>query len=240
MKAMILAAGLGTRLKPLTDQLPKALVPLHDKPMIEHLLQKLKSAGCNQIIINIHHHAGQIQTFLQNRKSDSLKITISHEIQLLDTGGGLKKAAWFFDDNQPFILHNVDVLSGIDLQKMVGYHQNEQADITLAVKSRQTSRYLLFDQNHLLIGHEKVPENKRELVQKEAKVVKRFSFLGIHVISPRVFHWFPEQDVFSIIDFYLLLAKQGLRIRAYPCEEDDWIDLGRVDHFNLAKRFLSG
>ena len=146
MKAMIFAAGLGTRLKPLTDHLPKALVPVAGKPMLEHVILKLKAAGFTEIVINIHHFGEQIIGFLQANQHFGLTIHISDEReQLLDTGGGIQKASTFFQGNEPFLVHNVDILSDTDLKTLYDYHVQSGNDATLLASQRKTSRYLLFD-----------------------------------------------------------------------------------------------
>ncbi|MDD3541727.1 MAG: sugar phosphate nucleotidyltransferase, partial [Petrimonas sp.] len=163
MKAMIFAAGLGTRLKPLTDTMPKALVPVAGKPLLWHTIQKLKAAGFDEIIINVHHFAGQIRQYIQDNNRFGIRIEFSDETQaLLDTGGGIKKASWFFDDEKPFLIHNVDILSDIDLQNLYHFHTNSNSVATLVVSERKTSRYLLFDKNNHLAGwiNEKSGETK--------------------------------------------------------------------------------
>ncbi|HNW54747.1 MAG TPA: sugar phosphate nucleotidyltransferase, partial [Bacteroidales bacterium] len=157
MKAMIFAAGLGTRLKPYTETMPKALVPVGGVPMLELLLNHLKQNGFSRIIINVHHFAGQVVDFLDRNHNFGLDIAISHEEDLLlDTGGGLKKAAWFFDDQQPFLVQNVDVMSDIDYLEMLRFHTQTQSLVTLAVSERESSRYFLFDNTMQLSGWENV------------------------------------------------------------------------------------
>ena len=160
MKAMILAAGLGTRLKPLTDKIPKALLMINDKPLLFYIINKLKQAGVNEIILNVHHHAEQIIDFLKENNHFNISVEISNEEDLLDTGGGLKKAGYFFDDGNPFLLHNVDVISSIDLTEMINHHNNQRNLVTLAVKRRKTSRYLLFDSNEQLVGWKSVTKDQ--------------------------------------------------------------------------------
>ena len=162
MKAMVLAAGLGTRLKPFTDKVPKALLEINDKPLLFYIINKLKQAGVNQIILNVHHQAEQIINYLNEHNHFDITIEISHEDDLLDTGGGLKKAGYFFDDGNPFFLHNVDVISSIDLTAMINHHNNQRNLVTLAVKRRKTSRYLLFDSNEQLVGWKSVTKNQTE------------------------------------------------------------------------------
>src|SRR6266404_8641875 len=183
MKAMILAAGLGTRLRPLTDTRPKALV--------EITLTRLRAFGIAEVIINVHHFADQVIDYLKSHKSFGMRIEISREEVLLDTGGGLKKASWFFleDPNlldEPFLLHNVDVISTIDLRRMVQFHIEKQALATLAVQKRETSRYLLFDEAFRLCGRRFGCDEKTELV-RSSQQVRALAFSGIHVISPRLF-----------------------------------------------------
>ncbi|HLK05584.1 MAG TPA: nucleotidyltransferase family protein [Candidatus Acidoferrum sp.] len=156
MKAMILAAGLGTRLRPLTDTIPKALVELNGRTLLEITITRLKSFGVAEFIVNVHHHAEKIVSFLESKNNFGVRIELSREDDLLlDTGGGLKKAAWFFlegNSSEPFFLHNVDVLSSIDLNQMLDAHKNSGALATLAVQQRKSSRQLLFDENNLLVG----------------------------------------------------------------------------------------
>ena len=238
MKAMILAAGLGTRLKPLTVKIPKALIPLADKPLIYYLIQKLKRIGVEEIIINVHHHSEMICEYLEKNNKFDIRIEISKENTLLDTGGGLKKAAWFFADNQPFILHNVDVLSSIDLERMMHYHDENNALVTLAVKKRKTSRYFLFDSNDLLVGWQSLKTGVTETRREVSGLIEPLSFLGIHVISPDIFQLLPQKEIFSIVQAYLDLTKKKKRIIAYHSDEDFWLDLGRKENLKPAEDYL--
>ncbi len=190
MKAMILAAGFGTRLRPLTDDRPKALVKVAGRTMLEITLSRLRACGVREVIINVHHFAGMIIDYLEANDNFGLRIEVSREELLLDTGGGLKQAAWFFleDSNrleEPFILHNVDVISTIDLQRMVQFHADQQALATLAVQDRETSRYLLFDEQLQLCGRRSGPNEKPEIVRSSPQLQAQ-AFSGIHVISPRL------------------------------------------------------
>ena len=173
MKAMILAAGLGTRLRPLTDNRPKALVELAGRALLEITLTRLRTVGITEVIINVHHFADQVIAYLKSNKNFGMRIEISREEVLLDTGGGLKKAAWFFLENsarldEPFLLHNVDVISAIDLRRMLQFHIENHALATLAVQTRETSRYLLFDDDHQLRGRRAGRDGKPELVSSAA------------------------------------------------------------------------
>src|SRR5947209_5989231 len=242
MKAMILAAGLGSRLRPLTDSRPKALVEIAGRPLLEITLSRLRTVGVREVIINVHHFADMILEYLQTNDNFGMRIEVSREEVLLDTGGGLKKAAYFFleDSNRfekPFILHNVDVISAIDLRRMVQFHTEHQALATLAVQDRETSRYLLFDQQFQLCGRRSGRDQKTEFV-RSSQQVQALAFSGIHVISPRLFSIMIEEGVFSIITSYLRLAAHGEKILAFRADEYYWRDLGRPDNVMQAAQDL--
>jgi mannose-1-phosphate guanylyltransferase len=234
MKAMILAAGLGTRLKPLTDNRPKALVELSGHTLLEITVTRLRNFGVSEVIINVHHFADQVIAYLKSHKNFGLRIEISREDVLLDTGGGLKKAAWFFLDDsnrldEPFLLHNVDVISTIDLRRMVEFHIEKQALATLAVQKRESSRLLLFDDRPQLCGRMYArgqEAEKAEMVWFSPKL-EHFAFSGIHVLSPRLLPMLTEEGVFSIIPSYLRLSAQGQKILAFRADQYYWRDLGR-------------
>jgi len=231
MKAMILAAGLGTRLRPLTDHRPKALVEVAGRTLLEITLSRLVAFGIREVIINVHHFADAILDYLKTNKNFGIRIEVSREDVLLDTGGGLKKAAYFFLEDskrlsEPFILHNVDVISTIDLRRMVQFHTENQALATLAVQDRETARYLLFDEQLKLCGRRRGQET--EFV-RSSRQVQALAFSGIHVISPRLFAMMIEEGVFSIINSYLRLAAHGENILAFRADEYYWRDLGRPD-----------
>jgi NDP-sugar pyrophosphorylase family protein len=242
MKAMVLAAGLGTRLRPLTDNKPKALVEIDGRTLLDLTLARLRSFGVREVIINVHHFSDMVVEYLKANEHFGMRIEISREDRLLDTGGGLKKAAWFFlkdvtRANEPFVLHNVDILSSIDLAKMLDTHQRTKALATLAVKDRETSRYLLFDDEHRLCGRCAEREGKPEMV-RPARDVKALAFCGIHVISPRLLATLTEDGVFSIIDAYLRLARQGEDIRAFRADEYYWRDVGKLEQVQQATQDL--
>jgi NDP-sugar pyrophosphorylase family protein len=234
MKAMILAAGLGTRLRPLTDNRPKALVEVGGRTLLEITLARLNSFGICEVMVNVHHFAGMVVDYLHAHRNFGMRIEISREDDvLLDTGGGLKKAAHFFLRNsappdEPFILHNVDVISTIDLHRMAQFHAEHRALATLAVQDRKTSRYLLFDEQLQLCGRKAGRDAQPELVRQSPQP-KALAFSGIHVISPRLFALMTEEGVFSIIAPYLRLAAQGEKILAFRADEYQWRDLGRLD-----------
>ena len=232
MKAMIFAAGLGSRLKQLTQDKPKALVEVNGKPLIEYVINKLKQAGVTDIIINVHHYPQQIIDFVNNHDF-GVNINFSLEKdQLLDTGGGLKKASHFFNDGKPFFIHNVDVISDINLLEMYDYHLKKNALATLAVRNRDTQRYFLFDDNNCLCGRKNLKTNEIVLVPDISPQVKLypFAFSGIHVVSPQIFDFMPQEDVFPIINLYF---KVNNKVYAYPHNYGDWKDMGKIEDFVL-------
>jgi NDP-sugar pyrophosphorylase family protein len=240
MKAMILAAGLGTRLRPLTDNRPKALVEVAGRTLLEITLSRLRSFGVREVIINVHHFADMVVEYLRKKDHFGMRIEVSREEVLLDTGGGLKKAAWFFLENpnhldQPFFLHNVDVISTIDLGRMLQFHAEHQALATLAVQDRATSRYLLFDRELQLCGRQSGRDQAPELARPSAKAL---AFSGIHIILPRIFAMMAEEGIFSIIPSYLRLAAQGEGILGFHADEYYWRDLGRPENVAQAAQDL--
>jgi NDP-sugar pyrophosphorylase family protein len=238
MKAMILAAGLGTRLKPLTNTIPKAMVTLDGKPLLYYAIQKLIKSGVDQIIINVHHFPEKIIEYVQQNDMFGIDIQFSKEDSLLDTGGGLKKAAWFFDDKQPFILHNVDVLSDIDLSDMLNNHRQRESMATLAVRKRKTSRYFLFNQESCLAGWQSLDTGEEKIVTQHSGDLINLSFMGIHILSPEIFSLLPAETVFSIIDAYLDLAGNGEKIVGYRTDSF-WIDLGCQENLDKAAKYLT-
>ncbi len=226
MKAMIFAAGLGTRLRPLTDDKPKALVEVGGLPLLEIAIRRLKHFGIREVIVNVHHFAGLVERFLAERNDFGIEIAISDERSLLlNTGGGLKQASWFFDEGAPFLVQNVDVLSTLDLRALYAAHRRSRALATLAVRRRDTSRYLLFDAQRQLVGW----QNRKSGATRRSRpepAADAFAFSGIQVISPSIFEYFPEEAVFSTIDLYLEAAKRGT-VTGYPHDEDAWLDVGK-------------
>jgi NDP-sugar pyrophosphorylase family protein len=234
MKAMILAAGLGTRLRPLTDTRPKALVEIQDRTLLEITLTRLRSFGITEAIINVHHFADLVESYLKSKNNFGMRLALSREDdQLLDTGGGLKKAAWFFLENaegldDPFLLHNVDVISTIDLAAMLQFHADHQALATLAVQSRESSRQLLFNSQGQLSGRRTDTKDQKIVIPGGARdLLHPQAFSGIHIISPRLLPQLTETGPFSIIDSYLRLAAQGAKILAFRHDNSGWRDLGK-------------
>ena len=233
MKAMIFAAGLGTRLRPLTNDKPKALAEINGIPILEILIERLKRFGFDDIIINVHHFADRIAAFLMKKNNFNIKITISDETEmLLDTGGGLKKARSLLDKKESFLLHNVDILSNIDLEHLYNTHNKSDALVTLAVCNKVSDRSLLFDDNNILCAWKNSLTNQLK-ISRESDILKPLAFAGIHVINPRIFGLIKEEGVFSIIDLYLELAKREL-IRAYNIDTAVWMDVGDMDSLKKA------
>jgi NDP-sugar pyrophosphorylase family protein len=242
MKAMILAAGLGTRLRPLTDDRPKALVEIAGRTLLQITLVRLRAFGVREAIINVHHFAGMIRDYLAANHNFGMRIELSHEEALLDTGGGLKKAAGFFLEDskcasESFILHNVDVVSTIDLARMVQFHTERQALATMAVKDRETRRYLLFDDQLQLCGRQYGRDQAPEFV-RPSSAAQPLAFSGIHIICPRLLTMMTEEGAFPIIAAYLRIAAQGEKILAFRADEYYWRDLGTPEHVMQAERDL--
>ena len=242
MKAMIFAAGLGTRLKPLTDTVPKALIPVGGKPLLQHVIEKLKNSGVDEIIINVHHFANQIIEFIELNNSFDIRIEFSDETEeLLDTGGAIKKASWFFDDGKPFLIHNVDILSNISLDELYKYHLCEGADATMVVSLRDTSRYLLFNKESRLSGWTNVETNEIKSPYLDIKVedYSKYAFSGIHIFNPSLFECFEEfGNKFSIIDFYLDICKRKEVISFVP-DNFSMVDVGKIDTLNEIEEIVS-
>ena len=240
MQALIFAAGLGTRLKPLTETMPKALVSVAGIPLLEHVVLKLKDAGVTEIIINVYHFADQIIDFVHSKNDFDMRIAFSDERDLLlDTGGGLKKAAWFFSDNQPFFVHNVDILSNVDLKQMYAYHLQSQSISSLFVSERKTNRYLLFDSDNRLKGwyNAQTGETKPQSVIVNPEEYSQLAFNGIHVISPGIFNLLNDwQGKFSIIDFYLSIAGKS-NIQSFQGKDAQIIDVGKIASLQEAENF---
>ena len=240
MKAMILAAGLGTRLRPLTDDRPKALVEVAGRTLLELALSRLRAFGVTEVIVNTHHYADMILEYLEANDSFGLRVEISREEALLDTGGGLKEAAWFFleeskGSRESFILHNVDVISTIDLGAMIRSHFEKDALATLAVQKRETSRYLMFDEHGQLCGRRAGKAAEADLC-RPAEHTEALAFSGIHVISPRIFDEMEEEGAFSIIVAYLRLAARGETVPAFRTDGCYWRDLGTPENVAQAAR----
>lgn len=238
---MIFAAGIGSRLKPLTDNIPKALIPVNGKPMLEHVILKLKAFGFDQIVINIHHLGEQIIDFLKANNNFGIQIFISDEKDyLLDTGGGLKKAQQFLQGDEPFLIHNADIISDIDLKKLYDSHLENNPLATLLVSQRETSRYLLFDKSNKLCGwrNRETGEIKSFYPYFDPSHYQEYAFGGIHVLSPQIFDWLQEwTGRFSIINFYLSVCAKT-NIRAYVAEDLHLLDIGKPETLAQAEEWM--
>ena len=242
MKAMVLAAGLGTRLRPLTDDRPKALVELNGRTLLDITLSRLRQFGVRDVILNAHHFSELLVQYLAANDNFGMTVEVSREEILLDTGGGLKKASHFFlgggdSEDEPFILHNVDVISAIDLSRMIAFHRQHDALATLAVQERKTSRYLLFDETGQLCGR-RAQDGKTEQV-RAATNPHALAFCGIHIISPKFLKLMSEEGAFSILAPYLRLAGAGETIMSFRTDEYYWKDLGKAENLAEAAEDIS-
>jgi len=234
VKAFILAAGLGTRLRPLTNSIPKALVKLNGKPLLQILIEKFLSENINQIVVNVYHHSEKVLNFLSANDNFGAEILISDESEkLLDTGGAIKKAAPALGD-EPFILHNVDIISDLDFKKLSAFHQNSNADVTLVLRKNVSSRYFLFDQQSLLCGWGNKATGEEIIKTGNRKGLTEYGFAGVHLISPNIFKAFPEDDVFSVIDFYLNICGE-YKIKGFAPEFNYWFDVGTIEKLKEAE-----
>ncbi|MXY47956.1 MAG: NTP transferase domain-containing protein [Gemmatimonadetes bacterium] len=262
MKAMILAAGLGTRLRPLTDARPKALVEVAGRPMLYWVIARLARHGFNDIIINAHHFAEQIEAFAAAYDSPGVSLTVSVEEEILDTGGGVRMAAWFFHREEPFLVHNVDVLTDLDLSALMTAHRASEAGsacgarsapgahraseagsasgalVTVAVKKRKSTRHLLFDEAGRLGGWRSDITGETRTVRPMEGPVTSLPFMGVYVMSLAALGKMTGSGSFSIIDFFLDLAGTGSPIQAFRAEEARWADLGSVDRIAAAERLF--
>jgi len=234
MKAMILAAGLGTRLKPWTDGHPKALAVVNGKSLLQRNILYLQQAGITDVIVNVHHFAGQITRAIDEHNGWGSRITISDETDaVLETGGGLKKAAWFFNDEDDFVLMNVDVLTDLPLQQMIATHVQNRPLATLAVTNRKTSRYFLFDEDNTLCGWRNIKTGEQKITRESSLFIEK-AFSGIHVINQLLFTRMHQQGKFSMVDAYLSLAKENT-IKGFDHSNTKFIDVGKPESITQAE-----
>lgn len=236
MEAMIFAAGLGTRLQNETAKIPKALVKIGNKTLLQLAIEKLKTSGISSIVINVHHFAHLLTEYIQSNDF-GIDIKISDESEkLLDTGGGLKKASALFSRKTPIILYNVDIISSINIEDLVDFHSQKKALATLSIRHRDTQRYLKFDNDFRLAGWMNKKTGEEKIARPKAfNQSTEFAFSGIHVIDPRLFNWMPETDKFSIIDLYLHLAKSQ-PVYGFYDNSDLWIDVGKPKQLEMARQ----
>jgi NDP-sugar pyrophosphorylase family protein len=238
MKAMIFAAGLGTRLKEETKNKPKALVEIGGKPLLQHAIEKLKYEGISEIVINVHHFSTMIVSFINNHNF-GIPVKISDETdKLLDTGGGLKKASSLLGGKEPVVIYNVDILSNINIKKVIREHLRHRALVTLIVRKRKSPRCFKFDDEKNLVAwiNKKSGEIKisnRENLQDAIEM----SFSGIHIVSPEIFSFMPVKERFSIIDFYIELAKKN-PVKGFFDDSELWMDAGTPHKLEEARRLM--
>jgi NDP-sugar pyrophosphorylase family protein len=236
MKAMILAAGLGTRLKPFTEKHPKALAIVNGKTLLQRNIEYLRSFGFEDIIVNVHHFAQQIVDLLNHNKGFGTTVTISNEEdEVLETGGGLLKARYFFDD-APFVLMNVDVLTDLDLLAMMKQHRQFKGIASLAVTSRVTTRYFLFNDEGLLCGWKNDKTNEQKMSREETMYHEK-AFSGIHIISPKLFKMIPFKGKFSMVDVYLHIAKSEC-VYEFDHSGGKFIDVGKPESISKAQKLF--
>jgi len=238
MRAFLLSAGLGTRLKPLTDTIPKALVQINGVTLLEHIIKRLISFGFDSIIINVHHFGDQVINFLKEKNNFGVEIKISDERnQLLDTGGGLKKVSSFFNDNKPFLIHNVDILSDLNLSELYHYHLKSNSIATLAVQNRKSSRYFLFDEDKNLCGWKNEKTLETKIARQQIGSLTQFAFSGIQIINPKIFQFMPEKNIFSLVDLYLSIASKE-QISYFDHTGSLFIDLGKKENLLEAEKII--
>ena len=239
MQAMIFAAGLGTRLQPLTNKNPKALVEINGKTLLERCIVRLKEQGITDIVINVHHEASLIIDFLKSKNDFGLDIQISDETkELLDTGGGILKANALLKKNMPVLIVNVDVLTNLSFKELMEYHSSKKALATLVVRQRETARYLLFDERNQLTGWKNIKTGDCKVSRPiEFPKSKPYAFSGIHIIQPELISMIEERGKFSIIDLYLRLAKTQ-RIHAFIDDKSEWMDLGKYEQLKEAENMV--
>ena len=239
MKAMIFAAGLGTRLQNETITKPKALVEIGGKPLLQRAIEKLKNEGISEIVVNVHHFSDLVISFIKE-KDFGIPVHISDETEnLLDTGGGLKKAARFFVGAEPVLVYNVDIISNMNISQLIAEHRKSGALVTLVVRNRETQRYFKFDAEKRLVGwiNRKTGETKVSNSENLDKAIE-MAYSGIHIFNPEIFPLMPETDHFSVADFYLELAKTQ-KIMGFYDDSDLWMDVGKPEQLEEARRMFN-
>ncbi len=237
MKAMLLAAGLGTRLKPFTDKHPKALAVINGKTLLQRNIEYLQRFGIKDVIINVHHFAEQIVEEIKKNNGWNSNINISDESDaVLETGGGLKRAAWFFENESNFILMNVDVLTDLNLKEIISFHEKEKPLSTLAVTDRKSSRFFLFDENSDLCGWENVKTGDKKICVENKSLIQK-AFSGIHIINTKMFSLMKNEGKFSVVDVYLDLIKANI-IKGFDHSQSKFIDVGKPENILKAEEMF--
>lgn len=241
MKALLLSAGLGTRLKPFTDKHPKALAPVHGRSLLEWNIRNLQRFGIYDVVVNVHHFAGQIIDVLDRENGFGSRIEISDEQDtVLETGGGLKKAAVFLEQDAHFLVMNVDMLTNADLNKIIQQHESSGALATLAIQQRTSSRYFLFDEHTMLKGWENVQSGAQIIPGRSgAGSLRPYAFSGIQVISSAVFPKISQEGKFSLVDLYLSLCEHEM-LAGWDHTGDLLLDVGKPDSIQKAEELFAG
>ncbi len=239
MKAMLLAAGFGTRLKPFTNHHPKALAIINDKTLLQHNIEYLQQFNIYDVIINVHHFAKQIIQTIKKNNAWGSNVVVSDETDaILETGGGLKRAGWYFKEEENFVLMNVDVLTDLSLDKIIFFHQDNKPLATLATTNRETSRYFLFNKENILCGWENVKTGEEKIIREE-KDLHRKAFSGIHVINKSIFPLMQQKEIkFSMVDVYLSLCAEN-KILSFDHSTTKFIDVGKPESLQKATQFFS-
>ncbi len=233
---MILAAGLGTRLKPITNNIPKALVEVNGKTLLQFHIERIIEFGITDIVVNVHHFSEKVIEFLESKHFDA-NIIISNEYDLLlDTGGAIRKAYEWLAGDELVLIQNVDIYSNIDYEKMLEQHNLSKALATIAVRARPTTRYLLFNENDELCGWQNTKTGE-EIITRSNDKRKQFGFSCVHIISQELLDMLPNENVFSIISTYLELSKHN-SIKPYIHNSDYWFDIGTPEKLSYLERFL--
>ena len=237
MKAMIFAAGMGTRLGAITSDKPKALVEINGKSVLERAVEKLTGQGFDDIIVNIHHFADMVENAISQLRDKGYRIAISDERQrLLETGGGLQKAGWFFG-KEPFLLYNCDIITDFNLLELYDHHLKTKGIATLAVMEREDSRFFLFDEKNTLAGWKNTLTGEVIISRDYSGELSEAAFCGIHVLDPEVFR-FMSNGMYSLTSFYLEMAGDK-KINAFYYRKGYWADIGNIDDLRSAEAFLS-
>jgi N-acetyl-alpha-D-muramate 1-phosphate uridylyltransferase len=233
MKAIIFAAGLGTRLKPFTDHHPKALAVVNGKTLLQRNIEYLQQFGISEVIVNVHHFADQISNIIQLHKGFGSNITLSDETDmLLETGGGLKKAAWFFKGSEPFVVMNADILTDLNITKMLSFHLEMRPMVTMGITTRETSRYFLFNDHNILCGWENIKTGEQKISRNETPL-RRKAYSCVNIFEPALLPLITQEGKFSLVDVYLEVAKQH-NIIGYDHSGGVLIDVGKPESLEKA------
>lgn len=236
MKAMVFAAGVGSRLGKYTQDRPKCLLQIGERPILGHVVERLKAAGVRAIVINLHHYPDQIRSYIESEEKFGIQIDFTFEESLLDTGGGLLNAREHFEDEEVFVIHNADIYSEIDLAHMIGHHRDQSAVATLATLVTDAPRRLLFNAEDHLVGWENVTDGKKRMAVAESNPVI-YGFCGIAVASSDLFEYMEGRGRrFSIIDSYLAAAGAGKIVSACAVDTAYWIDIGTPEDLERVRQ----